>query len=117
MRVTEAHGLDQLEAVELGHLEVGDDHVGHVDGELIEGLAAVGGEGDLVAGLAEDAAGARAIEARVVHHEHRRHDLHPVWRRCVIALARSSIMPARARRGEVGKRPEDFFSSPQYWGG
>ena len=90
VRVTKANRLDQLEPVELGHLQIGDDDVGRIDGEEIERLAPVGGERDLVPGFAEDAAGPGAIEARVVDDEHRRHQRRPVQGRCVIALARGA---------------------------
>ena len=58
-------GLEHLHAAELGHHEVGDDHVGAVLLELGEALLAVLGDGDLVAVAAEQG-GEHLAQVRLV---------------------------------------------------
>ena len=62
-------GLQELEAVHLLHLQVGEDDVELLGLDLFQGLQAVGRGGDLVAFLAQDVLQVGAGDLFVVHHQ------------------------------------------------
>ena len=62
-------GLQELEAVHLLHLQVGEDDVELLGLDLFQGLQAIGRGGDLVAFLAQDVFQVGAGDLLVVHHQ------------------------------------------------
>ena len=91
-----ADGGDQLQAVHVGHLQVGQDKIRDRPADLLQGLFATAGVIDGIAGLVlQDLAGQRAINCTVINNQNSGHGV-TSWAAMVATVLPVSIRSAKA---------------------